>query len=1141
MDIYCVYLDTASSHNRQQSIRKISDSLQPKTSVLSIIAGDFNFVENAEDRWNIVAQEYSGTNNSNALDAEVFKDLIRTPFDFCEWEQPYYTCDAGGARSKVDRMYINQHVTLQLDHHCSTSVLEWDFDLSRHRPIVFSRRSRTATAFENRPLQHHAFKRPGWANDVFEVFKDKCRQDHIAPSACRRLILLKDAIREESTDVRNDDCSNENQPVPDDSLGHTMACLKCLARGSLSSAERCISRDPTLGSLLTTPLDPRTLQHAVHKLREHAMELAREVIHRDAQNLANSPPDDPEERQYIKETILKKIKRLSPGDNSSINAMMDKHNHVVTSPEEIAAVLRDHWEGVFQEKQVETSALQIWMEELFIKDEQGVYLTGLPENSSIEWVVRRKAVAQAINSARASMPGPDGIPAKAYQLLGSIAVDLLHDAIQSLSSEQGQGELVSAYSDRSPPNMHDFNLSLLCCLPKKATGHDPAAGEYFSGENTRPLALVNVDNRIMASAARLTWEPILSKYVSLKQQGFIKGRQMLGNVIDIDFHSMRVSLTKESGAVIFFDFKAAFPSVSHKFLRESLSSIGLPTHALAFIDALYSHNNCNLAFKGNTYKGFSMHCGVRQGCPISPLLFAAAVDILLRRLEQMIQSGIIRAFADDIGMVVEDFFRDGRIAQTVFSEFASMSGLELNLPKTVAIPLWPKGVQEIQQSMSQGQFFWDQIQIASSGKYLGFSSGPGKGFSSWDAPICKYLGRTRRWQEIGEGTQFATLAYNTFALTTLSFVSQLESPPPAAISAEQQGLRNMLPGPGNWFVPEDAFYFKDGYGQARSFKSLEIASSAAKLRIIHMHNVARSKGLIPCRQSISQMSTQLNGFLNRPIELDRVTEWSAWYAGAHVHRLAENERVLQARNITLPRCLQEIAGGPPPWDPKQKQKQRMELQKHVSGLLASSKAPYFPDRIRHKLYRWMDLTATGPSARESARWMLYGPPAHIARRVHGVLKRLHSLVPPRVGSATLHTLWNGWCTARRFQDHVPANDRCWLGCGEGARDSIEHYCRCPIGLEVLSNKLRIEVSGVQALPVWLLAHREHSSDEFLALITLYIYAVYRTTNHYRHTRTANAIRSADCIKQHIIQGCQGNDRLVQWVDGRWNKPLHRVF
>ena len=109
-----------------------------------------------------------------------------------------------------------------------------------------------------------------------------------------------------------------------------------------------------------------------------------------------------------------------------------------------------------------------------------------------------------------------------------------------------------------------------------------------------------------------------------------------------------------------------------------------------------------------------MHCGVRQGCPISPLLFAAAVDVLLRRLQQKIPGGCIRAFADDIGLVVEEWARDCGIAEKIFNEFATMSGLELNIPKTVCIPLWPEGVEEIHRDPTFTNSVCDNLNVTNS-------------------------------------------------------------------------------------------------------------------------------------------------------------------------------------------------------------------------------------------------------------------------------------------------------------------------------------------------------------------------------------------------------------------------------------------
>ena len=39
---------------------------------------------------------------------------------------------------------------------------------------------------------------------------------------------------------------------------------------------------------------------------------------------------------------------------------------------------------------------------------------------------------------------------------------------------------------------------------------------------------------------------------------------MLKNIVDVDWEAMKVSLTMPTGAIILFDFAAAFPSVSHE-------------------------------------------------------------------------------------------------------------------------------------------------------------------------------------------------------------------------------------------------------------------------------------------------------------------------------------------------------------------------------------------------------------------------------------------------------------------------------------------------------------------------------------------------------------------------------------------------
>ena len=78
------------------------------------------------------------------------------------------------------------------------------------------------------------------------------------------------------------------------------------------------------------------------------------------------------------------------------------------------------------------------------------------------------------------------------------------------------------------------------------------------------------------------------------------------------------------------------------------------------------------------------------------------------------------------------------------------------------------------------------------------------------------------------------------------------------------------------------------------------------------------------------------------------------------------------------------------------------------------------------------------------RWNLDDPRGdRLARRALTNLHSLRRLCTPRVCSAVMRTVWNGWCTNRRFQKDSLFSGACVLGCGGYTKDSIEHYARCP--------------------------------------------------------------------------------------------------
>jgi len=239
------------------------------------------------------------------------------------------------------------------------------------------------------------------------------------------------------------------------------------------------------------------------------------------------------------------------------------------------------------------------------------------------------------------------------------------------------------------------------------------------------------------------------------------------------------SLTDPLGALLLFDFSAAFPSVSHDYLWEILDHIGVPPHFLHAIKSLYIKNTHQLVLDNGLYPSFELKSGVRQGCPLSPTLFVLCIDMLLTKLEQNLPlDTTLRAFADDIGIVITNRRQSLPTLAHLFHRFSQYSALNLNLQKTLLIPFSPLTNTDTNLLHQIG---WQHLDTNhKTGKYLGIHIGPSATPQNTLKEIeHKYTTRLNTWNSAQLPLSYRIRVYNMFLHPPFSFAHQFTIVPPS--------------------------------------------------------------------------------------------------------------------------------------------------------------------------------------------------------------------------------------------------------------------------------------------------------------------------------------------------------------------------
>ena len=120
--------------------------------------------------------------------------------------------------------------------------------------------------------------------------------------------------------------------------------------------------------------------------------------------------------------------------------------------------------------------------------------------------------------------------------------------------------------------------------------------------------------------------------------------------------------------------------------------MGIEGTYLNMVKAIYDKPTANIIFKCEKLKAFPLQLGTRQGCPLSPILFNIALEVLATAIREKKEiKGIqikkevkLSLFADYVILYIENPKDSIRHLLERISEFSKVAGYKINTQKSFA-------------------------------------------------------------------------------------------------------------------------------------------------------------------------------------------------------------------------------------------------------------------------------------------------------------------------------------------------------------------------------------------------------------------------------------------------------------------------
>jgi hypothetical protein len=188
--------------------------------------------------------------------------------------------------------------------------------------------------------------------------------------------------------------------------------------------------------------------------------------------------------------------------------------------------------------------------------------------------------------------------------------------------------------------------------------------------------------------------------VHLNQYGFLKTRNIQDCVGWAYEYLHQCKQSRREIVILKLDFAKAFDTVEHQAIMKILSCQGYDDRLMHWMSMIISSGTSSVLLNGVPGKKFNCRRGVRQGDPLSPILFVSVAELLQCMVNKLFQDNILSAplpipnldfpivqYADDTLLILQACPAQLLALKETLETFAQATGLRVNYAKSAMMPI----------------------------------------------------------------------------------------------------------------------------------------------------------------------------------------------------------------------------------------------------------------------------------------------------------------------------------------------------------------------------------------------------------------------------------------------------------------------